>query len=176
MVHHERVCRSAGAESGANRPRASTPVPLPESLAGETVSSSPEIRAVRPRIVDVYETVLYGSDIAALVAFYRDVVGLPLIEADLELLAALRLPGGGVLLVFDPVAAAAPGRPAPSHGAAGPGHVAFRVRDLNAWRAYLTGRGIEIERELDWGAERFSIYVRDPAGNSVEFAYGELWE
>jgi len=126
--------------------------------------------------VDVYETVLYGSDVAALVTFYHDVVGLPLIEADLELMAALRLPGGGVLLIFDPITAAAPGRPVPSHGAAGQGHVAFRVEDLDAWRRHLTGHKIEIEREIDWGAERFSIYVRDPAGNSVEFARGELWD
>jgi len=129
-----------------------------------------------PGIIDVYETVLYGSDISGLVTFYHDVVGLPLIEADPELMAALRLPGGGVLLIFDPVAAAKPGRPVPFHGTTGEGHVAFRVEDLDAWRKHLAEREIEIEREIDWGKERVSIYVRDPAGNSVEFARGELWE
>ncbi len=98
-----------------------------------------------------------------------------MIQSDPDLLAALRLPGGGVLLIFDPVAAAVPGRPVPSHGAEGAGHVAFRVEDLSTWRAHLADRGIEIEREIAWGAERFSIYVRDPAGNSVEFVHGELW-
>jgi catechol 2,3-dioxygenase-like lactoylglutathione lyase family enzyme len=97
-----------------------------------------------------------------------------LIKSDPELLAALRLPGG-VLLIFDPVTAAAPGREVPSYGAQGAGHVAFRVEDLNTWRAHLIERGIEIEREIEWGAERSSIYIRDPAGNSVEFVYGELW-
>ncbi len=134
------------------------------------------MRSVRPEVVDVYETVLYGSDIDALSKFYNDVVGLPLIEADRALMAALRLGGGGVLLIFNPVAAAAHGRFVPSHGAAGAGHVAFRVGDLDAWRKHLTEREVEIEREIDWGAGRFSIYVRDPAGNSVEFARGELWE
>jgi catechol 2,3-dioxygenase-like lactoylglutathione lyase family enzyme len=139
------------------------------------MSSPPDINSSQPRIVDVYETVLYGSDIDAVARFYRDIVGLPLIQSDPDLLAALRLPGGGVLLIFDPVAAAVPGRPVPSHGAEGAGHVAFRVEDLTAWRAHLADRGVEIEREIDWGAERLSVYVRDPAGNSVEFVRGELW-
>lgn len=130
----------------------------------------------RPQIVDVYETVLYGAGIDALVTFYHDVVGLPLIEADPALMAALRLPGGGVLLIFDPAAAAVPGRPVPSHGAAGAGHVAFSVTDLDAWREHLTEHNMEIEREIDWGAEGSSVYVRDPAGNSVEFVRGDIWD
>jgi catechol 2,3-dioxygenase-like lactoylglutathione lyase family enzyme len=139
------------------------------------MSSAPDSSRAQPRIVDVYETVLYGSDVEAVALFYRDIVGLPLITSDPDLLAALRLPGGGVLLIFDPVAAAVPGRPVPSHGTQGAGHVAFRVEDLNAWRAHLTDRHIEIEREIDWGPDRVSVYVRDPAGNSVEFVQGELW-
>lgn len=139
------------------------------------MSLPPDIISTRARIVDVYETVLYGSDIDAIVLFYRDIVGLTLIEADPALMAVLRLPGGGVLLIFDPVASTVPGRPVPSHGAQGAGHVAFRVEDLDAWRAHLSDLGIEIEREIDWGAERSSVYVRDPAGNSIEFVRGDLW-
>jgi hypothetical protein len=90
------------------------------------MSSSREISEVQPRIVDVYETVLYGSSIDSLAAFYRDIIGLPLLEADPDLMAALRLPNGGVMLVFDPAKSAVPGRHVPSHGAEGPGHVAFR--------------------------------------------------
>jgi catechol 2,3-dioxygenase-like lactoylglutathione lyase family enzyme len=55
------------------------------------------------------------------------------------------------------------------------GHVAFRVEDLDAWRDRLSSHGIEVEREIDWGAQRVSIYVRDQAGNSVELARGERW-
>lgn len=139
------------------------------------MNSPPEINRPRPLIVDVYETVLYGSDIEAAAFFYGDIVGLPLIESDPGLLAALRLPGGGVLLIFDPVTAAVPGRLVPSHGAEGAGHIAFRVNDLDAWRAHLTEHGIEIEREINWSAERSSLYIRDPSGNSVEFVHGELW-
>jgi catechol 2,3-dioxygenase-like lactoylglutathione lyase family enzyme len=140
------------------------------------MNSLSHISDAQPRIVDVYETVLYGSSIDALAAFYRDVIGLPLIEADPDLMAVLRLPHGGVLLIFDPANAAAPGRQVPSHGAEGPGHVAFRVENLDAWREHLTAHLVAIEREIRWGAELASIYVRDPAGNSVELANGELWE
>jgi len=80
------------------------------------------------------------------------------------------------MLIFDPAAAAAPGRRVPSHGARGAGHVAFRVESLDAWREHLSKHQIEIEREIHWGAEIASIYFRDPAGNSVELASGELWK
>jgi catechol 2,3-dioxygenase-like lactoylglutathione lyase family enzyme len=130
----------------------------------------------RPEIVEVYETVLYGACIDALATFYRDVIGLPLIVLDPDLMAALRLPHGGVILIFDPANASAPGREVPPHGATGPGHIAFRVDDLDAWREHLATHQIAIEREIDWGRELSSIYLRDPAGNSVELANGELWE
>ncbi len=135
----------------------------------------PDTRGIPPEVVDVYETVLYGTDISALVAFYTKIVGLALVEADPKLMAVLRLGGGGVLLLFDPAAAGAPGRFVPSHGTTGAGHVAFGVADLDAWRRHLGSHDVQIEREIDWGSERASIYVRDPAGNSVEFARGELW-
>jgi catechol 2,3-dioxygenase-like lactoylglutathione lyase family enzyme len=132
-----------------------------------------------PPLLSVYETVLYGPDVDAMARFYADLVGLRLIEVMPNgLLAACRLPDGGVLLLFDPVIAAAPGRAVPAHGASGPGHIAFRVEPgaLDAWRTYLEASGVEIEREVLWGPSLKSIYVRDPAGNSVEFAGGELWD
>jgi hypothetical protein len=49
-------------------------------------------------------------------------------------------------------------------------------RYLDAWREHLTAHRVAIEREIHWEAELASIYVRDPAGNSVELANGELWE
>ena len=122
----------------------------------------------------VYETVLYAGDVPALVAFYSDVVGLHPIDPPDEHSAAFRLGDGGVLLVFDPQRSAAPDRFVPSHGTTGEGHVAFRVDDLEALGAHLRGKGVKIEREIDWGAGR-SVYIRDPAGNSVEFVEGEIW-
>lgn len=131
-----------------------------------------------PSLLGVHETVLYGPDVRALAAFYRDVLGLtPVGNAD-DQSAALRLPrGDAVLLLFNPEYAAQEGRGVPAHGARGPGHVAFRVpsAELDAWRAALTARGIPIELERGWSRGGRSIYIRDPAGNSVEIVEGEIW-
>jgi len=129
-----------------------------------------------PRLLGVYETVLYGPDVEALVAFYRDVIGLRHVSAMGGIGAALRL-GDALVLVFDPERAASAGRAVPSHGAIGPGHVAFAVPagEYERWLAYVRSRGVEVERELTWGDRGRSFYVRDPAGNSVELVEGEVW-
>jgi catechol 2,3-dioxygenase-like lactoylglutathione lyase family enzyme len=128
-------------------------------------------------IIGVYETVVYGRDMAALRDFYAGVLGLRLVDGPDELSAAFRLPDGGVLLAFDPARSSAPGRPVPSHGAQGPGHVAFRVppESLDGWRAALEAAGVAVEREVDWPLGGRSLYVRDPAGNSVELTPGRIW-
>ena len=123
----------------------------------------------------VYETVLYATDVPATAAFYRDVLGLRVVVEPDELSVAFRLADGGVLLVFDPDRASRPGRPVPSHGASGAGHVAFSVPALAEWAARLREREIEIELEKEWPQGGKSIYVRDPAGNSVELVAGDLW-
>ena len=131
----------------------------------------------RLRLAGVYETVVYGSDVEALAAFYTDVLGLRQVTAMDDLGAAFRLDDSGVLLLFDPDRAAVPGRPVPSHGASGAGHVAFAIADgdYDRWLDHLRELGVEIERELTWSAGGRSIYVRDPAGNSVELVEGEAW-
>ena len=132
-----------------------------------------------PPLEGIYETVLYGPDLGALAHFYIDLLGLRQIEGGpADLLVACRLPDGGVLLLFDPAAAGATGREVPAHGSTGPSHVAFRVapEELMAWQAWLELRGVEIEREVHWSDGLRSIYMRDPAGNSVELAGGELWD
>ncbi|HET6657165.1 MAG TPA: VOC family protein [Gaiellaceae bacterium] len=128
------------------------------------------------RILGVYETVLYAPDPLAAAAFYREALGLEPVEDPDELSAAFRLLDGGVLLIFNPQKSSLPGRPVPSHGSAGPGHVAFGL-DPGAYEealAALRDKGIEIEREVDWDRGR-SIYFRDPAGNSVELVDGDIW-
>ena len=128
-------------------------------------------------MVGVYETVLYAGDVAVTARFYADVLGLQLLEQPTELSAAFRLPDGGVLLIFDPTRSSIAGRPVPSHGATGAGHVAFAVEpgtlDLSADELRLNG--IEIEQEMTWDEGGRSVYVRDPAGNSVELVDGEAW-
>jgi catechol 2,3-dioxygenase-like lactoylglutathione lyase family enzyme len=67
--------------------------------------------------------------------------------------------------------------PVPPHGARGAGHVAFRVpaAALEAWRARLTAAGVAIEAEIAWPRGGRSLYVRDPAGNSVELGTAAIW-
>ena len=128
-----------------------------------------------PRIHGVHETVLYADDVAALVVFYREVVGLEEIEPPDQHSAAFRLADGNLLLVFDPNRTSQPGRFVPEHGARGQVHVAFKVDDLDAFAGSLRDHGVEIEREITWPLGGRSVYFRDPAGNSVEYVEGEIW-
>ena len=128
-----------------------------------------------PRPAQVYETALYAHDVDASARFYADVLGLRAIDAPDEHSAALRLEGGGVLLLFDPRRTSAAGRFVPPHGAEGAGHVAFAVTALDAAKAHLERAGVTIEREIEWPRGGRSLYFRDPAGNSVELVEGEIW-
>ena len=126
----------------------------------------------------VYETVLYADDLASATRFYGGVLGLRLVDGPDELAVAFRLGDRAMLLVFDPARAGAPGRRVPSHGTSGPGHVAFGVEpgSLEVWRARLAEAGVELEQDIEWsGGRGRSLYVRDPAGNSVELVDGDLW-
>lgn len=129
-----------------------------------------KVRRVRAR--RVYETVVYAGELEAARSFYRDALGLREVEE-----GVFRLDDGGVLLLFDAVRSSQPGRPVPSHGPAGGSvHVAFAVETLDGWPERLRERGVEVEHEHEWarGGAR-SLYVRDPAGNSVELVEGDLW-
>jgi catechol 2,3-dioxygenase-like lactoylglutathione lyase family enzyme len=125
----------------------------------------------------IYETIVYGDNIASLAAFYADVLGLRYVKPLSTLAAVFRLPDGGILLIFNAAEAAKPGREVPSHGAAGPGHVAFSIDkdEYDTWKSRLAAAGVPIEREITWGTGARSIYVRDPANNSVELVEGEIW-
>ena len=124
---------------------------------------------MRPR--GVSETVVYATHLEAAAAFYRHVLGLREVDD-----GAFRLADGAMLLLFDPERSSQPGRPVPSHGASGSGHLAFSVDTLEGWRERLRDVGVEIEEEKEWArGGAHSIYVRDPAGNSVELVEGDLW-
>lgn len=123
----------------------------------------------------IFETSLYTDDLQAGEVFYRDVLGLEVVSRS-ERLVSFRC-GDGVLLLFDPKVASSPGSDVPSHGASGPGHIAFALSDgdLPRWREHLAEKRIPIETEVDWPDGGRSIYFRDPAGNSVELAPATLW-
>ena len=89
--------------------------------------------------------------------------------------------GQTILLVFNPEETAKPSQntrmPVPAHGAHGPGHVCFRASrdEISRWRAHVLDQGIAVDAEFDWPNGARSLYIRDPAGNSVEFAEPHLW-
>ncbi|MBL0928132.1 MAG: VOC family protein [Phycisphaerales bacterium] len=126
----------------------------------------------------IHETVLYAEDVAAASRFYGEVIGLRVLPGSDDTSAAFRLPrGDAMLLVFNAGYAERPGRGVPVHGARGAGHVAFRVEpgSLDGWRSHLEARGVPIELDRPWPRGGRSVYVRDPAGNSVELVDGEIW-
>ncbi len=127
------------------------------------------------RVSHIFETILYAEDLEAAEEFYVQGFGLNLIDRN-ELLLALGC-DSGVLLIFDPRKSRVPGRPVPSHGTVGEGHIAFATHpeDLPAWRKQLSDAKISIESEIQWESGGTSLYVRDPAGNSVELAPPSLW-
>lgn len=129
----------------------------------------------RPRARQVFESVLYARDVAGAEAFYRDVMGLELVGRT-ESGIVFRC-GPGVLIVFNPDVTARPGRTVPSHGGEGPGHVAFAMPEgeLQAWRDHFAACNVAVELERPWEEGGCSLYVRDPAGNSVELAPPTLW-
>ncbi len=126
----------------------------------------------------VLETALYASDLDAAADFYKNTVGLR---------EESRVPGRHIflrcetsmVLLFNPAATVeTSGKlPVPPHGAIGAGHICFRAEpgELDAWAAHLAEQEAEIEADFHWPGGARSIYVRDPAGNSVEFAEAKLW-
>lgn len=134
-----------------------------------------------PRIDGVLETALYADDLEAAERFYGEVLGLDVFARESGRHVFFRC-GAAMLLVFSPertltIVSRVGGVPVPTHGARGPGHVCFRVAEatLADWRLRLATHGIPIEAEIDWPRGGRSLYVRDPAGNSVELAPGRIW-
>lgn len=129
----------------------------------------------------ILESAVYVADLAAAEAFYADLLGLPVI-ARVEGRHVFFRVGAGVLLVFNPEATEVPsGNPAlpvPVHGARGAGHVCFAAsrREIAEWHRRFVAAGVEIEAEFDWPNGARSLYIRDPGGNSVEFAEPRLWD
>jgi catechol 2,3-dioxygenase-like lactoylglutathione lyase family enzyme len=129
----------------------------------------------------ILESALYVSDLDIAEAFYRDILGLPLISAVTGRHAFFRC-GNGVVLLFNAEATKQPPAadatlPVPPHGATGQGHLCFAAlpEEIDDWKRRLEKRGIAIEADFEWPGGGRSIYFRDPSGNSLEFAEPRIW-
>ncbi len=131
----------------------------------------------RPAILAICEAVLYAQDLEACRRFYAEILMLPVVSENGPISLTFRISDDQVLIVFDPRRSSQPGRPVPSHGCEGSGHAAFRIaqQDLDAWRAHLARHACPIEQEVAWDPDGHSIYLRDPAGNSVELITRDIW-
>ena len=128
----------------------------------------------------VLEAAVYVDDLDATEAFYGGVLGLEVVIRHDPRHVFFRC-GETIVLAFvadETKVPPGPGKlPVPPHGATGAGHICFRVPGaaLDGWAEKLTQAGIGIEADFHWPNGARSIYLRDPSGNSVEFAEAKLW-
>ncbi|MCA0029202.1 MULTISPECIES: VOC family protein [unclassified Mesorhizobium] len=129
----------------------------------------------------ILESALYVTDLHAAEQFYRDTLGLHLL-GKVEGRHLFFRCGPGVLLIFNAEATKIPPAPdaklkVPPHGTVGEGHLCFAATavEIAAWKAHLKTKNVAIESEFEWPQGGRSIYIRDPSGNSIEFAEPRIW-
>ena len=124
----------------------------------------------------ILETCLYVDDLNAAEKFYRRILGVESFSRVNNRHVFFRC-GESMLLLFNPLETAKSSGDVPTHGAHGPGHVAFAIApdQIDLCRRQLQENGIAIETEITWPSGGQSIYFRDPAGNSVELATAQVW-
>ncbi|MDX8501223.1 VOC family protein [Mesorhizobium sp. VK4C] len=129
----------------------------------------------------ILESALYVTNLDAAEAFYRDVIGLNVV-GKVEGRHVFFRCGSGVLLLFNAEATKIPPAPdarlaVPPHGTAGEGHLCFAATadEIAVWRKRLTAKNVAIESDFEWPQGGHSIYIRDPSGNSIEFAEPRIW-
>lgn len=133
-----------------------------------------------PTLPGVLEASLYVDDLDSAAKFYGEILELELVLS-VEGRHIFYRCGETIVLLFvaDKTREATTNSklPVPPHGAEGAGHICFAAsgKDLDRWRMKFEKTGIAIEADFNWPNGARSIYVRDPAGNSVEFAEPKLW-
>jgi catechol 2,3-dioxygenase-like lactoylglutathione lyase family enzyme len=125
----------------------------------------------------ILETCLYAEDLDAAHAFFHGVLDLKL-HSRAKGRHLFYHCGDSMVLIFNPTATQqCQPEGIPCHGSSGAEHVCWAATqdELDRWRAHLNSHGVEIEHEQAWENGARSIYFRDPAGNSLEFATPTLW-
>jgi glyoxylase I family protein len=129
--------------------------------------------AKRMQLTGLHHITAICTDVDRTIAFYRDVLGLGILhdgvsDDDPGTRHVWLGTGPGHLVSFLHY----PQMPEGVVGTGSTHHFAFVVEsaeELDAWRDYLRGRGVECTDVFDRGALR-SVYVRDPDGHIVEIA------
>jgi catechol-2,3-dioxygenase len=121
----------------------------------------------------VLETCLYhtGDEREAVRRFYEGVLGIRPVS-EWERGAAYRV-GDSVVLVFDRDQTTRQRIP---HGASGSGHACFVTPpdEYERWKRHLSRAAVVVIEEADYNGIR-SMYFKDPAGNVLEIAEGDMW-
>jgi catechol 2,3-dioxygenase-like lactoylglutathione lyase family enzyme len=133
-----------------------------------------------PAISHLLESSLYVEDLPRSKAFYQKIFGFEALLED-HRMCALRIPAGGVLLLFKHDGSLHPSRVPggiiPPHGGNGVLHLCFAipVASLDGWSAHLGTHGVAIESRVRQQFGGISLYFRDPDGHSLELATPGLW-
>lgn len=135
---------------------------------------------ISPALNGILETAIYAEDLDVARAFYGGILGLEEVTA-MEGRHVFFRCGRTMVLVFNPNETVKQPfdktLPIPPHGSKGPIHVCFAAPAgaVENWTAHLKKNDIAIESEITWENGARSVYFRDPAGNSLEFAEPKLW-
>ncbi len=130
--------------------------------------------------IGILESSLYATDLDRAAAFYSGILGMKQI-ARVGNRHVFFSVGSTVLLIFNPMETRKPSGnpdlPVPAHGSVGQGHVCFTAsaEELDRWCDHFDDNHINIEADFLWPNGARSIYLRDPADNSIEFAEPRLW-
>ncbi|OAA35795.1 hypothetical protein NOR_07812 [Metarhizium rileyi] len=136
-----------------------------------------------PALGQIVETILYTSDVASMVNWYTDIMGIvPFLQS--PGVAGFSLPNSTILLLFDRATTTEDKiRPAgviPKHGT-GTGlgqHIAFACashEDLSCWEEHFRLKKVEIIGRMNWERGGKSIYVKDWEGHVIEVMTRGVW-
>jgi catechol 2,3-dioxygenase-like lactoylglutathione lyase family enzyme len=127
-----------------------------------------------PPLDGILETAIYVDDVDRAVLFYRDVLGLDVVDTSERLTALLAGPRQ-LLLVFKRGASIR--LPLTPHDASGNQHVAFPIPTaaLDAWEVWFRERGVPVVEKKRWERGGTSLYFHDPDGHLLELATPGVW-